>query len=72
MEMVLLIPVLKAALAGALVAASTDFLAFRKFKSLTEFKAYNWRVAAFRWGQGAVVGVLGYFGLGQMVDVVTL
>lgn len=67
MDWYLLVPILKAAGAGALAAASTDLLAFRKFQSATEFKDYNWRVAAFRWGQGAVMGVLAYYGLGQVI-----
>lgn len=46
------------ALAGFLAAAVVDFNAFRTWKSIDEAKSYNWQVALWRWGQGAISGAL--------------
>jgi len=67
MDYYVILPYLKAAAAGALAAASTDFLAFKKFQTFSEFKDYNWRVAVFRWTQGAVLGVAAAFGLNAVL-----
>lgn len=67
MEWYLLVPILKAALAGVLVAATQDIQSFRAWKSYEEARAYNWRLAAWRWAQGAVLGVLANYGLGQVI-----
>ena len=49
----------RSAIMGFLAATVVDVQAFRKFKTVDEFAAYDWRVAAFRGAQGAIVGVLG-------------
>jgi hypothetical protein len=41
---------------GALVAARIDFLAFKAWKDWSDILAYDWRIATFRWFQGAVIG----------------
>lgn len=46
------------ALAGFIAAAVVDINAFRTWKSVDEALAYNWRVASWRWLQGAISGVL--------------
>ncbi len=51
----------RGAISGFLAATLIDVQAFRRFKSLDEFAAYDWRLAAFRGAQGAVVGILGSF-----------
>lgn len=48
----------KGALTGALAAAAVDIAAFRSWKSINEALEYEWSIAIFRWGQGAVVGFL--------------
>lgn len=55
------------ALKGALVAAAVDFGAFKKWKSFDDALAYDWRLAAWRWFQGAVIGLVAGFGLGELV-----
>jgi hypothetical protein len=54
-------PYVRSAITGFLAATVIDVQAFRKFKSLDEFAAYDWRIALFRGAQGAVVGLLGSF-----------
>lgn len=56
----------KGALAGLLSAALVDFAAFRSWKSFDDLKTYQWRTALFRWGQGAVVGLVTAAGLGTV------
>lgn len=51
-------PILRGAITGFLVAARIDYLAFKNFQSPTEAKAYDWKIAAWRWFQGAVIGAL--------------
>ena len=67
MDYYVILPVLKAALSGVLVAASADIKAFRSWKSYEEARTYDWRVAAWSWFQGAVVGVLAYYGVGVVL-----
>ena len=55
----------KGFISGVLVAAAVDFKAFQSFKTLDEFAAYSWRVAAFRWLQGGVLGAVSAAGLNQ-------
>lgn len=50
--------IFRGALVGALTAARIDYLAFKSWKSFDEIWVYNWRTAAFRWFQGAIVGSL--------------
>jgi hypothetical protein len=49
---------LRGALTGVVSAAAVDFHAFRACKNYDEFVKYDWRTAAFRWVQGAVVGAV--------------
>lgn len=60
-------PVVRGAVAGAVAAAAIDVAAFRSFKTFTEFQAYDWRIAAVRWAQGAVVGALAALGFAAVV-----
>jgi hypothetical protein len=50
--------VLAGAIAGALAAFVVDYQAFRSFKSIEEFASYDWKLAAFRLGQGALSGAV--------------
>lgn len=59
-------PVIRGALSGLLSAAAVDFAAFRKWQSFDELLTYNWKLAAWRWFQGVVVGGLVALGLGGM------
>ena len=52
------------ALMGAVSAAAVDYHAFTTWHSFKDVEGYNWGVAAFRWVQGAVVGVVAGLGLG--------
>jgi hypothetical protein len=59
-------PILRAALSGALVALAIDWDAFKNFDSFDDFKAYDWKVAAWRGFKGAVIGAgttAGWFAL---------
>lgn len=64
-------PVLAKALAGAVAgfggAVLVDYAEFRKWKSFDDALTYNWSVAAFRWVQGAVGGVVAAFGYDALV-----
>lgn len=51
-------PIVRGAAMGALGAASADIAAFRSWKSFHDAATYQWSIAAFRWFQGAAVGVL--------------
>ncbi len=57
-------PIVKGAISGTLAAASVDINAFRQWKSFDDAAAYDWKKAAFRWVQGAIVGALSAAGLG--------
>ena len=59
------------ALAGALGAAAVDLAAARKWKSFDEAQAYDWRLAAFRVGYGAITGMCSVVGLGGISGIVT-
>ena len=54
------------ALSGLLAAAVVDIAAFRSWKSVDDAKAFDWKVAGFRWLQGAISGVLIAAGLGSL------
>lgn len=56
-------PLTQAVVAGVIAAAAVDIAAFRSWKSLDEAEAYNWKVAAWRWFQGAGLGLLTGLGL---------
>ena len=57
-------PVVRGAITGSLAAAAVDFQAFRSWKSFDDVTKYDWRLAAFRWVQGAIVGGLAGLGFG--------
>ena len=63
----LLFRLVQGALTGVLAAAAVDVQAFRAWRSLDDAVAYDWRLAAFRWSQGAVLGVLSALGLGGLI-----
>lgn len=56
-------PISQGVLVGVGTAALVDYGAFRKWQSWKEFAEYDWKVASFRWFQGAVVGALAGAGL---------
>ena len=62
----LAIPLVQAAIAGALAAASVDLAAFRSWKTWGDVQHYNWTIASFRWFQGAVVGAISGLGLSAL------
>lgn len=59
-------PLTKGAASGLLSAASTDFLAFKSWKSFHDAAEYQWGTAFWRWLQGAVLGGVGAAGYGAM------
>ena len=63
-QTILASPFVQGALSGLLAAALVDFGAFREWKSFDDFRVYGWRLAAWRWFQGAVVGVVTAAGIG--------
>lgn len=67
MPEVLASPIVKGALAGLLGAAAVDFSAFRSWRTLDSALKYDWKVAGWRWLQGAVVGAVGATGYGAVV-----
>lgn len=54
------------ALTGLLAAAVVDVAAFRSWKSVNEALAYEWPIAFWRWGQGAVSGLIAAAGIGAV------
>lgn len=52
-------PIVAAAVAGAISAAVVDYGAFRSWKSFDDLKTFNFKMALFRWIQGAVTGAIG-------------
>ena len=59
-------PMVKGAIAGLLSAALVDFAAFRAWQSYDDVRRFDWRMAAFRWAQGVVVGAVTAAGIGGM------
>ncbi len=55
------------AVAGFLAAARVDFAAFKAFKSIDDVYAYDWKIAAFRWAQGAAIGALSGLGFNVVI-----
>lgn len=56
-------PLVQGALTGLVSAAGVDFAAFRSWKSFDDAHNYDWKLAIWRWFQGAVLGVLSGAGL---------
>ncbi len=63
MDSVFLWSILRGALVGVLGAAAADYAAFRSWKSFHDAAVYEWKVAGWRWFQGAVSGAVGSAGL---------
>lgn len=59
--------IVQGALAGLGAAALVDFNAFRSWKSWQDASTYDWKVASFRWLQGAVVGAVAALGFEVVV-----
>jgi hypothetical protein len=59
--------VLKGAAAGLIAALATDLGSFKSWKSFDDALSYDWKVAAFRWIQGAVLGALSALGVGAVL-----
>ena len=55
------------ALGGWATAARVDYTAFVSWKSFQDARAYDWKVAIFRWLQGAVIGAVTGGGFGAFV-----
>lgn len=62
-------PIVQGAIAGAIAAASVDLSAFRAWKRWHDILTYDWRVATFRWFQGAVLGAFAAAGFGALLGV---
>jgi hypothetical protein len=62
-QAVLAYPAVRGALAGLISAALVDFGAFRSWKNFHDAYVYDWKTAAFRWCQGAVIGAVTGSGL---------
>lgn len=58
MSQTLTLAVLKGAVSGALAAAAVDAQAFRSWHSFDDAVRYDWKLAAWRWAQGAVTGAV--------------
>ena len=51
-------PLVHGAVTGLVSAAAVDVAAFRSWKSVNEAVHYAWKLAAWRWAQGVVWGLL--------------
>jgi uncharacterized membrane protein len=60
-------PIVVAALAGFISAASVDFTAFKKWQSWQEGLQYNWSLATWRWVQGVIIGAVTGAGFGVVI-----
>lgn len=56
-------PLVAGAITGWVSAAAVDFAAFKSWQSFDDARKYSWSVAAWRWFQGAVVGLVAAAGL---------
>lgn len=64
MTLALLLPILKAAGGGLVGSILLDLAVFMRTKEPGEFMSqWNYKVALWRWAQGIVGGICGYFGL---------
>ena len=68
MDWLLHSPILRGALSGLIAAAAVDFAAFRAWQSFQDARTYQWSLAFFRWGQGAILGALSAAGLSGVLD----
>jgi len=60
-------PIVQGAIAGLLTAAAVDIQAFRAWTSYEEARRYNYKLAIFRWAQGAFLGAVTAAGIGGLV-----
>jgi hypothetical protein len=60
-------PIVKGAISGLVSAALVDWHAMSKFTSWTDFQAYNWSVASWRWVMGMAGGAVTAAGLGAIL-----
>lgn len=51
---------------GVLSAAKVDYAAFKSWQCFHDAAVYNWRLASFRWLQGAIVGAVTGFGFDHL------
>lgn len=58
--------VLQGAVSGLLAAAAVDVAAFRAWKSFNELLSYDWKLASWRWVQGATLGAIGALTIGNL------
>lgn len=56
-------PYVAGIITGVISAAAVDIAAFRSWKSFDDAANYSWSTAAWRWFQGAVLGLLSAAGL---------
>jgi hypothetical protein len=59
--------IVTSALSGALAAARIDYVAFQKWQTPDEAWAYNWKIARWRWFQGAVTGAVPATGIASLL-----
>jgi len=57
----------KGAMSGLVSAMLVDFHAFMSWKSLDDFKKFDYKVAAIRWAQGLIAGALIGTGMGNLL-----
>lgn len=55
-------PYVIGALSGWATAARVDYAAFKSWHSASDAWAYDWKIATWRWLQGAVIGAVGVGG----------
>lgn len=59
-------PIVQGLLTGFLSAAAGDYAAFTRWKSFDECASYGWKIALWRWFQGAVIGAVSGAGIGSL------
>lgn len=67
-QAVLAYPLVRATVTGLTGAVVIDLIAFVRYKDPTQARAaFDWRIALFRYAQGAVGGFLGGLGISTVV-----
>lgn len=59
-------PIVHGVIIGILGAAGADFHAFKSWQSFHDAAVYNWSTAAWRWLQGAILGLASAAGLSAL------
>lgn len=67
LHLLILTSVAKGAMSGMLAAILVDYHAFQTFKCWDDVATYNWKLASFRWFQGAVVAGAAMAGLNSVI-----